>query len=208
MADSILQKTDPTKERTLVILKPDAVKRALVGDILSRFERVGLKIVAARMVLMTEDFARKHYVADRRDWVTGLGEKSLVAYKSSGADPKLDFGTDDAYDIGKVVAGYLIKYICSGPVIAYLLEGNMAITTARKLSGPTLLSLAQPGTIRGDYGNDSTDVANSRRRGLYTLVHASGNSEEAAYEEKLWFKEDEIFDYHRADEQLRTGITA
>lgn len=196
---------EPTRERTLVIMKPDAVKRGLSGEILARFERVGLKIVGARMVWMTPEFAKKHYVADRVEWVKGLGEKSLVSYQKNGTDPKVDFGTTDPYEIGKVVVGYLIDYICSGPVIAFLLEGNMAVETARKLAGPTLLMNALPGTIRGDYGNDSTDVANSRNRGLLTLVHASGNKEEAAYEVSLWFKDEEIFDYPRADEALRLG---
>ncbi|MEK7611430.1 MAG: nucleoside-diphosphate kinase [Patescibacteria group bacterium] len=196
---------EPTRERTLVIMKPDTVRRALTGEILARFERVGLKIVGAKMVWMTQEFAKKHYVADRVEWVKGLGEKSLMAYTKNGTDPKETFGTADPYEIGKVVAGYLIDYVCSGPVIAFLLEGNMAIEIARKLAGPTLPIMAAPGTIRGDYSNDSTDVANSRCRGLFTLVHASGNKEEAAYEVKLWFKDEEIFDYTRADEALRLG---
>lgn len=197
--------TDSTLEQTLVIMKPDAVKRGLSGEILSRFERVGLKIVGAKMVWMTPEFAKKHYLADRVEWVKGLGEKSLMAYTKNGTDPKVNFGTTDPYEIGKVVAKYLIDYVCSGPVIAFLLEGNLAIEIARKLAGPTLPIMAAPGTIRGDYSNDSTDVANSRCRGLFTLVHASGNKEEAAYEINLWFKSDEIFDYSRADEALRLG---
>lgn len=203
--DTNTQPIDPTKERTLIIMKPDAVKRALTGEILARFEKIGLKIVAAKMVWMTEEFAKKHYVADRVEWVTGLGEKSLMAYTKNGTNPKAIFGTDDPYEIGKEVAKYLIEYVCSGPVIAFLLEGNMAIEFARKLAGPTLPILAMPGTVRGDYSSDSTDVANSRHRGLYTLIHASGNKEEAAYEVKLWFKDEEIFNYPRADEALRLG---
>ncbi len=48
-------------ERTLVLIKPDGVERALVGEIIHRFEKVGLKIVGLKMVHIDEEFAKKHY---------------------------------------------------------------------------------------------------------------------------------------------------
>lgn len=192
-------------ERTLVILKPDAVARGLCGEILRRLERVGLKIVAAKMVHITPEFARRHYRSDRTDWVKGLGEKTLLSCQKVGKDPREVFQTDEPLAIGRKVAEFLINYICSGPVVALLWQGNLAVEMARKIAGNTLPLLAAPGTIRGDYCSDSADVANAQGRGLYTLVHTSGNREEAEYEADLWFKPEEIHTYRRADEAAIFG---
>src|SRR5437763_10265546 len=105
-------------ERTLVLVKPDAVQRGLVGDIISRFEKAGLKLVATKMVKADEDLAHKHYPTHRREWVEGMGHKSLDSYKEAGQNPKATFGTDDPHAVGLQLQKWLTDFLVSGPVIA------------------------------------------------------------------------------------------
>lgn len=140
-------------ERTFVMLKPDAVQRGLVGEIISRFERRGLKIVAMKMVQVTEEFANKHYAAH----------------------------------VGKPFFAGLIKYITSGPVVAFVLEGTNAIEVARATMGATNPAKAAPGTIRADF---SLEMGRN-------LVHGSDGPESAATEMGLWFNPQELIDYGR-----------
>jgi len=188
-------------ERTLVLVKPDGVQRGLVGEIVSRFERAGLKIVAAKMVWIDKSFAQKHYL-DREDFLLGLGEKTLKNYEQYNLDPKKDFGTSDPKELGKIIRGFLVDYVCSGPVVAFVLEGIHAVDQARSLAGATIPFYAAPGTIRRDFSIDSPDLANAQKRGVKNLVHVSGNPEEAEYEINLWFKKEEIYNYKRADEDV------
>lgn len=192
-------------ERTVVLVKPDGVKRGLVGEIISRFERVGLKIVALKMVWIDKVFAAKHYPVSREEWVRGMGEKTLKTYAEYGQDPKKELGTKDALEIGKMVAGWNLEFLSSGPVVAMILEGNHAISQVRKIVGATVPVFAEPGTIRGQYSVDSPVRANATKRAVHNLIHASGNPEEAAFEEKLWFKKGEIHSYKRADEDVMFG---
>lgn len=192
-------------ERTVVLVKPDGVKRGLVGEIISRFEKVGLKIVAMKMVWVDEEMVRKHYPTTREEWVKKVGEKTLEAYKSYGLDANEKIGTDDPKKIGLKVCDWLVDYLTSGPVLAMVLEGPHAITVVRKITGTTYPDSAIPGSIRGDYSVDSTDIANDQKRSARNLVHASGNAEEAKFEEELWFHKNEIHDYKRVDEDLIYG---
>lgn len=192
-------------ERTLVLIKPDGVKRGLTGEIISRFEKVGLKIVACKMVWPDKEFIAKHYPVERVEWVRKIGEKKLEAYKEYGRDIKEVLGTEDAEKIGRQVCQWLVDYLTSGPVLSLLLEGHRAVTLAIKMTGYTLPDLANPGTIRGDYSLDASDLADSLKRPLYNLVHCSGSVEEAQYEEKLWFKPEEIFDYKQSGEEIMYG---
>lgn len=192
-------------ERTVVLVKPDGVKRGLVGEIVSRFEKVGLKIVAMKMVWVDEQMVLKHYPTSREDWVKKIGEKTLKAYEEYGKDPKEHLGTLEPFEIGKMVCKWLVDYLTSGPVVAMVLEGNHAITAVRKMCGYTYPDTAIPGTIRGDYSIDSPDLANEQKRSGKNLVHASGNAEEAKFEEELWFHKNEIHDYKRVDEELMFG---
>lgn len=189
-------------ERTLIVLKPDAVARGLIGEILSRFERVGLKVIAAELVRVPEDLAHQHYPANREAFVRGMGQKTLDDYKSKGIDPKKEFGTDDPVKIGEMVRGWLTEMIMSGPVFAAVLEGPNAVAIVRKMVGHTLPSEAIPGTIRGDYSHDSPDQANAAKRPVKNLIHASGNLEEAKYEIDLWFEPHEIQSYKRVEEEV------
>ncbi len=179
-------------ERTLVLLKPDAVQRGLVGEIISRFEKAGLKMIAAKMVTPSEDLAKKHYPADRREFIEGMGHKSLETYREAGMDPKSELGTDDAHEIGLKIHGWMVGFITSGPVMAIVLQGKDAIVGVRSLTGHTVPAKADPGTIRGDYSNDTPTLANKEQRPIMNLVHASGDKDEAEFEIKLWFTPDEL----------------
>jgi nucleoside-diphosphate kinase len=188
-------------ERTLVVFKPDSVARGLIGEILSRFEKTGLKIIGAKMLQVSREMAEKHYPADRKELWEGIGNKTLTHYKEVGADAKKLFGSDDAHEIGKIVRAWLLDYITSGPVLAVVLEAPHAVELVRKLCGNTLALKAEPGTIRGDYSYDSAFLANNAKRALKNMIHASGSLEEAKYEIPLWFKPSELYSYSRCDEQ-------
>jgi nucleoside-diphosphate kinase len=182
-------------ERTLVVLKPDAVQRGIVGDVITRFERVGLKIVGAKMLTVTKEMANQHYPTDRKPFIVGMGNKTLDNYKEQGIDPVKELGTDDPEKIGLMVQNWLVDFITSGPVLAFVLEGPHAVELVRKICGHTLPAKAQPGTIRGDYSFDSSALANQGRRPIRNLIHASGELEEAEYEIGLWFSESELHSY-------------
>lgn len=192
-------------ERTVVLIKPDGVKRGLIGEILARFEKVGLKIVAMKMVWVDKDFAARHYPVNRKDWVKGMGEKTLETYAQYGKDPKEELGTKDPEEIGKMVARWNLEFLSSGPVVAVLLEGVHAITNARKIVGATVPTFAESGSIRGMFSVDSPVRANQTKRAVHNLIHASGNAEEAKFEEELWFHKKEIYRYKRVEEELMFG---
>ncbi len=183
------------QERTLIILKPDAVQRGLIGDIVSRFERIGLKIIGAKFFVPTEELLNKHYPTDRTEFIEGMGHKTLDNYKDLGLDPKAVLGTDDPVEIGKLVQKWLVDFMVSAPVFAVVLEGPHAIEIVRKVRGHTLPLKAEPGTITGDYSFDSSSLANDQQRPIRNLVHASGNREEAEFEIGLWFEPGELHDY-------------
>jgi nucleoside-diphosphate kinase len=191
-------------EQTLVMLKPDCVQRALCGEVISRFERAGLKIIAMKMVKPDRALVSRHYPSDAK-WLSVVGGKTLESYQKYGIDPKKELGMTDPVEIGKTVKGWLVDFICSSPVIAMVLEGNHAVENVRKIVGSTLPLVAVPGTIRGDYAVDSPDLANARKRPIRNLIHASGSLDEAKFEIGLWFTKKEIFEYSRADEKVING---
>ena len=199
-------KKDSIIERSLVLVKPDGVKRGLIGEIVSRFERRGLKIIGMKMIWVDEGMVRKHYPTTRKEWVKTIGEKTLKAYKDYGTDPKEHLGTMDPYEIGLLICKWLVDYLTSGPVVAIVLEGPHAINAVRKIAGYTYPDTAAPGTIRGDYSIDSPDFANMGKRSGMNLVHASGNREEAEFEIALWFRKAELHKYIRSDEGSMFGL--
>lgn len=182
-------------ERTLVVIKPDAVQRGLVGDIIHRFEKVGLKLIGTKMFVPDADIMNKHYPSDRTEWVKGLGKRTIDNYRELGLDPKKQFGHEDEEKIGHEVRSWLVDFLQSGPVVAMVWEGPHAIEIVRKIRGGTSPIQALPGTINGDYSFDSPAIANLGMRPMRNLVHASGNKEEAEFEVSLWFKPEELFDY-------------
>lgn len=182
-------------ERTLIVLKPDGLQRGIAGEIITRFERVGLKLVGAKMLRPDKDLADKHYPKDRKAFIEGMGNKTLENYEEQGKDPHADFGHADAHKIGLMLQEWLVEFITSDPVLALVFEGPHAVELARKIVGHTLPFKAQPGTIRGDFSFDSAALANDSKRPIRNLVHASGDVEEAKFEVSLWFNDDEIFGY-------------
>jgi len=178
-------------ERTVVIFKPDAVERGLVGEILSRFEKAGLRIVGAEVVQVDKEFVFQHY-PDEEGFLRGMGEKTLKDCADHSLDPKKEVGTDDPLEIGRQIRRWNMESLSRGPVAAFVLEGNHAIANVRKLVGATIPSLAAPGTIRGDYSTDSAVRANREKRAVQNLIHASGDRKEAETELKLWFKDEEL----------------
>ena len=183
------------KERTLVLIKPDGVERGLIGEIISRFEKAGLKIVGLGIVRATKNLIDKHY-PKTRDWIENLGNNFIRTCQENNIkyDLKKDFGVNDVYQLGLLVRKWLIDFMCSGPIVKIALEGNHAIEVVRKIIGTTIPYKAPPGTIRGDYSIDSPIVSNIEKRAIKNLIHASGNIKEAEYELKIWFKKDELID--------------
>lgn len=192
-------------ERTFVLIKPDAVQRGLIGEIIARIERTGLKIVALKMVKPTKEQAMNFYPSDEA-WLKSVANKSLTVYKELGLDPRKDFGTDDAVEIGKKIKEWLAEFLASGPCVAMVVEGNRAVEVVRKIVGTTRPYEALPGTIRGDFSTDSPELANILKRPLRNLVHASDSKEVAEKEIAFWFEKSEIVSYRRADENVIYGI--
>lgn len=176
-------------ERTLVLLKPDALERGLVGEIISRFEKAGHKLLATKMVTPNRELAEKHYPNDREEFIKGMGHKTLDSYKEAGHNPKDNFGTEDPHEVGLQLQKWLVDFLVSGPVIALVLEGQDAIASVRQIAGHTIPVKAEKGTIRGDYSDDSAIAANAEKRSIKNLVHASGDKDEAELEISLWFSE-------------------
>jgi nucleoside-diphosphate kinase len=184
------------KERTLVLLKPDAVQRNLVGEIVGRFERAGLKIVAMKFLLPTKKQAYKHYVKNDAE-IEALGQRSIEGNKKSGKEIK-----ESPQKVGQRIVDCLVKFLSSSPIVAMVLEGNKAILIVRKLTGSTEPLQSDVGTIRGDYTIDSYSLADAGGRAVRNLVHASANESDADYEIKVWFSEKEIVNYKNIRERI------
>lgn len=185
-----------TKERTLVLLKPDAVQRNLVGEIVGRFERVGLKIVGIKFLVPTKEQAHEHYVKNEAE-IEALGQRAIEGQKKSGREVK-----ESPKALGQKIIDRLVKFLTASPVAALVLEGNKAIPIVRKLVGATEPLQSDIGTIRGDFTIDSYELADSGDRAVRNLVHASANEFDAEYEIKVWFKESELVKYRTVRERI------
>jgi len=193
------KKTNPAIEKTFVMVKPDGVQRGLIGEVVSRFEKRGLKIIAMKMVKPTFEHLDKHYPSDEA-WIARLGDKGFGVFAEYGIDPKEVMGTDNNLEAGKMVRKWLVEFMLEAPVVAMVIEGIHAIDMVRKITGATLPNKAEIGTIRGDFSVDSPAAANLSMRAVKNIVHASENTAEAEKEISHWFSEEEIFeDYIRAD---------
>lgn len=160
-------------QRSLVVLKPDTVQRGIIGEVIQRFERVGLKIVGMKMVMPDERLYREHY--------EGIGQ--MITRR------------------GEQVFRYNVEYMMTGPVVAMVLEGVEAIPLVRKIVGPTEPKSAEMGTIRGDFSHMSFGYSDAKGTGVPNLVHASSNAEEAKKEINLWFNANELYDYSDLNEK-------
>lgn len=184
------------EEKTFVLIKPDGVQKGLIGEIIKRFEQRDLKIVALELFQPTVEEIDKHYPKDPT-WITRLGEKSVGTYQKYNIDPKPILGTDDPVEIGKMVRGWIVDYMSSAPLVRMVVQGLHAVDMVRKIAGPTLPNLADMGTIRGDFSIDSPALANSEKRAVMNLLHASETQEEAKHEIKHWFDDSNILNYKR-----------
>lgn len=189
------------EERTVLIVKPDGVKRGLVGEIIRRAEQRGLKIIGVKMIQADKKIIDQH-LPKSQEWLTAVGNKSLEDYVKNGLDPKKYVGTTDPVKIGKMIREWLFEYWTSGPVVAVAIEGVHAIDMVRKIVGHTLPAKAEMGTIRGDFSVDSAILGNLEKRSIHNIVHASGNPQEAKNELNLWFSKKEIHTYTRAEEDI------
>ena len=170
-------------EKSLVLIKPDGVKRALIGKIISRFEEAGLIITGMKMVMATESLAKNHYFLDE-EWAKNVYEKTKKAYEKEGKSMRYK----DHMDLGKTIQNWNMKFLMEGPVIAVVVEGPHAIELVRKIIGSTEPRQALPGTIRGDFASiESYVIADAQNRVLRNLVHASDSVENANREISLWF---------------------
>jgi nucleoside-diphosphate kinase len=183
-------------ERSLVILKPDSIQRGLIGEILTRFEKKGLKITAMKMVWPTIEQARQHYDQPESAMIA-LGEKSIAAYKEKGIEE-----TRTPIEIAKHVQKKLLTYLSAGPVVVMVIEGAHAIAHVRKIRGGTNPLNADVGSITADLTIDSYFIADDSERAVRNLVHASGTVDEAENEIKIWFTEEEIHNYDLAIEKV------
>jgi nucleoside-diphosphate kinase len=187
----------PKHERTLVIIKPDGIQRGLVGEVIGRFERVGLKIVAIKMMMATPDLIEKHYTLDP-DWRRVTGEKTIKGYVSKGLTPP----SNDPHEITARILKNLVTYMTAGPIVAIVLEGAHAVGIVRKLTGGTEPLTSDVGTIRGDFVLDSYQMSDGDGRAVRNVVHASGSVKEANNEINHWFKSAELMKYKTIQEKI------
>ncbi len=184
------------EERTFLMIKPDGVRKGLIGEIIQRLEQRDLKIVALTMFQATREDIDNHYPKDKA-WVKRLGEKTLDTYKRYNQDPIKEMGTDDPMEIGKRVREWLIDFMTSAPLVKMVVQGIHAIDIVRKIIGPTIPARAEMGTIRGDFSIDSPVLANKEKRAIMNLIHASETPKEAEHEIAYWFKNEKLYGYKR-----------
>ncbi|MBI5126200.1 MAG: nucleoside-diphosphate kinase [Candidatus Taylorbacteria bacterium] len=184
-------------ERSLVIIKPDGIQRSLIGEIIGRYERVGLKLVAIKMLVPTAELVEQHYTLDP-EWRRVTGEKTIKGYIDKG----LPVPESDPLKITEVLLKKLVKYITAGPVIAMVWEGAHAVKIIRKITGGTEPLTSDVGTIRGDFVLDSYQMTDTDGRSVRNLVHASGSPKEAEDEIKHWFTAEELVNYTLVQEKI------
>jgi nucleoside-diphosphate kinase len=186
----------PKKERTFVILKPDAIQRNFIGEIISRFERVGLKITAMKLLVPKAEQCWTHYNKDEA-WFQSKGERIVKGREEMNLPVE-----KEAIEYGRDIIGQLVTFMTSGPVLAMAIEGNSAVGIVTKLVGGTEPLTSDIGTIRGDLTVDSYDLAGLDSRAVRNLIHCSDKPEEAAREIKIWFDESEIISYRSIAEAM------
>jgi len=190
----------PHQERTLVILKPDTVQRALIGEVIKRFERTGLKCTAMKMFVADEARLLQHYNKDDA-WFLKKGTRTVEDLQAQGREV-----TKEPIEYGKDIIRTIVHYMTAAPVIAMVWEGNEAVAVVTKLVGSTEPKTSDVGTIRGDYTVDSYSHSAYENRSVRNLVHQSESPEEAEREIALWFKEGEVMDYTTAQERIMYDV--
>jgi len=186
----------PKEEKTFVLIKPDGVRKGLIGEIIRRMEQRDLKIVALEMFQPSRAQMDKHYPNDDK-WLRRIGERTQATYTKYDHDIKRDFSTADPLRVGKTVRRWLVDYMSSAPLVKMVVQGVHAVDMVRKIVGDTMPYLAEMGTIRGDYSADSAISANIEHRAIYNLIHASETPAEAKHEIQHWFGKNAVFKYKR-----------
>jgi nucleoside-diphosphate kinase len=189
--------SEHSKEKTLVVIKPDGVQRTLIGEIIRRYEKMGLKLVGLKMVVPNADQVENHYLVDPL-WKENVGKKAITSYEKKGIEPP----TNDPVEAGEKVLDALKKYMTAGPVIAMVWQGAHVVEIIRKVTGGTEPLSSDVGTIRGDFVHDSYQIADTDNRAVRNLIHASGSTEEANKEIDLWFGAEEIISYRLIQESI------
>jgi len=184
------------KERTLIILKPDAIQRALIGEILRRVERTGLKFTAFKFLVPTRDQVLAHYNKDEA-WCKKIGQRVIQELEADGIKPERS-----AVEYGKEVLEHLVTFMTAGPVLVVVVEGNEAVAIVAKLVGSTEPKTSDVGTIRGDLTVDSYGHATYRNSAVRNLIHCSESPEEAEREIGVWFSAEEIVNYRTIAEKI------
>lgn len=190
----------PHQERTLVILKPDTIQRSLMGEVIRRFERTGLKFSAMKMFMATEEQLLKHYNKND-EWFLKKGNRIIDDLKSHGLPVE-----KEAIEYGKDIIRTIVHYMTAAPVVVMILEGNQAVAVVTKLVGTTEPATSDVGTIRGDFTVDSYSHSSYENRAVRNLVHQSESPEEAEREIAIWFTEDEIMNYATAQERIMYDV--
>lgn len=190
----------PHQERTLVILKPDTVQRSLIGEVIKRFERTGLKFTAMKMLVPSKEDLMVHYNKDD-EWFLRKGNRIIEDLKSHGL-----LVDKEPMEYGRAIIDTIVDYMTAAPVIAMVLEGNEAVKVVTKLVGTTEPATSDVGTIRGDYTVDSYGHSSYENRAVRNLIHCSESPAEAEREIAVWFKESEIMRYITAQERIMYDI--
>jgi len=190
----------PHQERTFVILKPDTVQRSLIGEVIKRFERTGLKCTAMKMFTADEARLLAHYNKDDA-WFLKKGQRTVEDMIAQGREV-----TKEPIEYGKDIIRTIVNYMVAAPVVAMVWEGNESVAVITKLVGTTEPKTSDVGTIRGDYTVDSYGHSSYENRSVRNLIHCSESPEEAEREIALWFKEDEIMQYTTAQERIMYDI--
>lgn len=186
----------PKKERTFVILKPDAIQRGLIGEIINRFEKSGLKLIALKMIMATEDQCWQHYNKDE-EWFLKKGANIIKNRQDLNLPVE-----KEAIEYGKDIVRALVKFMTVSPIIPMIFEGNQAVGIVKKIVGGTEPLTSAVGTIRGDYTLDSYELSSFDNRAVRNLVHCSDQPLEAEREISLWFKNNEIINYRLIAEEI------
>ena len=186
----------PKEEKTFVMIKPDGVRKGLIGEVIKRFEQRDLKIVALEMFQPTHDQIDNHYPKNE-EWITRLGSNTTSTYNKYGFDLIADFGTDNPAKIGPEVRKWLITFMTTAPLVKMIVQGVHSGDIVRKVAGETMPYKATVGTIRGDFSMDSPAFANKDKRAIMNIVHCSETPEEATHEIKHWFGTSPVYNYRR-----------
>lgn len=186
----------PKKQKTFVAVKHDGVQRGLIGEVIKRIERTGLKVVALKMFTPTREKAIEHYGKDDK-WCEEKGGYLIEGMKAKGETP-----TKSAIEYGREIVETVIRYFTMGPVVGFVVEGAHAVDVVKKIAGSTEPSKSDVGTIRGDFNIDSYLTANLDGRAVRNIMHCSDKPEEAEREINIWFKPEEIINYRHIQEEI------